>query len=141
MSDKLDKYDIEDLEDEDEEDFDYDEAYIEYMKKYSMYGNDDDFKIVISLDDICDELKNRTDFNKIQLKNVMKSLIDIFVENLRDGNVIRIYGFGQFEKKAGKVGSYMNFYTGERFKRKSKGSIKFSPTSSFRNRVYRRPRS
>ena len=41
MSDKLEKYDIDDLEDED--DFDYDEAYIEYMKKYSMYGNDDDY--------------------------------------------------------------------------------------------------
>jgi len=71
-----------------------------------------------------------------QVLSVLRETTDAIVTQTKKGNKVRVTGLGSFFKVKRKARMARNPQTGETFKTKAHGAVKFKPSKNFKKLVY-----
>lgn len=87
---------------------------------------------VVSLADLVDAVSSKVELPKTQVKAVVDALLDQTGDHVKNGSVVRLHGFGSFERSTRSARSGRNPKTGETITIEASHSVRFKPASSLK---------
>ncbi|MCL2597550.1 MAG: HU family DNA-binding protein [Paludibacter sp.] len=85
--------------------------------------------------ELIDVLSNRTELSQENVKTLFKSTVDVFQQNLSDGQTIGIQGFGTFEIKRKEEQVSFNPLTKKRMFMPPKITVIFRPSNILKDKI------
>lgn len=87
---------------------------------------------VVSLSDLVDAVSTKVDLPKTQVKAIVEELLEQTGSHVKEGSIVRLHGFGSFEKSTRAARTGRNPKSGETITIEASNSVRFKPASALK---------